>query len=821
MKGTIMVVGRSNRAGCCGMCASVSVMFLLLFLCWGSASGQTNVALNKPYTYSPVPNYPLTTESGDSAQLTNGLRTTTSRLWTDPLSVGWMHVPDGVVTITIDLGVQELISGGSFSTAFGSSGVTSPFAVYMLVSDTGGVNSYYLVDDLILASAENGIPYPSGYMTHSYTSTDLPCRGRYVRFIVVGGGTYIMCDEVEVFAGSAGQVDLPRGLPILDDDIDLMIAGRKLTTVVKGRLAMDLYMLEQLPGFGSHPTLWQSIDGLPTVSTINWREGVPYNSLHRNIWAYHAAWARNELGSPSDHLLVWSQGCWDNLHPFDLPTLTQVSQAKVEVEMIRNEYRSAALNLTNISDNSQVVELECGYDGDGPGEVLTVREVIHVETQGRRIVANGLPEASTTASGWQVEVPAGSTRQVFLTFNSSGSPAGEFTGNINVSCSALGISRLVPFRLEIHPADMPAVPTLSMTTWDYCHDGGYIRYESTWKSAIELMKDYSFLCPWVGPGTIPWPNPSAGEVDGSGNIVGTLDWSVIDEWIGLWGSDAKQFMFYLGENTTVPFTGYTLDSPEGQNEMTQFFTLLAERFQLQGISADKIVICPRDEPYTQDKDNSIIAWAGVIHGANAAIKVFTDPIWADPTGAVPELFTAADIVCPKLSQYPPYGAGGSFVDFYDAVRDSGKILWTYQCNGPVKELSSYSYFRLEAWHAFLHGMTGAGFWALADAGHKPAGVMGSWNDFTLGSGPFSIMYWDENGVTPSKQMEALRESIEDYEYLVMLNDAIDSAASDVFTGRAEIALYCGVKRACRATGYDVADFERLQVLEQLLDLQSQ
>ena len=816
VKETTMVIGRLNCGNYYSIGRCFCVMSLIVLSSSVSASAVNNIALGKSYTCSTVANYPLTADAGDSVQLTDGLRTTSSCMWTDKLSVGWSYVRDGFVAITIDLGEERAVSGGSFSTAFGRAGVTSPFAVYMLVSDTGEADSYCLVGDLILASAANGIPRSKGYMTHSYASTNLPCRGRYVKFVAVVAGIYLMCDEVEVFAGEAGQVDLPRGSSIKDSEVKTMIEDRKLTTVVKWRLAIDLTELEGLPGFEEHSDLWQMIDEMPVVSQINWRKGVPYNGLHRDIWAQHAGWARNELGNPSEHILVWSQGCLDDLQPFDLPTTSQLSQAKVDIEMIRNEYRSAVLNLTNISDNSQIVELQCGYDGSGPGEILTVRKVVFVETQGRRIIANALPEARKTANGWQVEVPAGATRQVYLTFHSDGSAAGEFLGHINVSCGALGVSRQVPLRLEIHPVVMPLIPTLSLTAWDYCHGGGYIRYENTWKSAISLMKEYSFRTPWMAPATIPWPDHRKGEVDRKGNIVKTLDWSRVDQWISLWGDDAKLFMFYFGEPKNVPNTNYPLDSPQGKNEVTQFLALLVERFQMQGIPADKIVIHPRDEPHAHEKDSSIVAWANLIHSANPAIKVFTDPIWKDPREALPELFQAVDIVCPNLNHYPQYGAGGPFVDFYDAVRDSGKALWTYQCNGPVNELNLYSYFRLEPWHAFLHKMTGVGFWALADAHH----AVGSWNDFVLRSATFSIMYWDENGVTPSKQMEAIRQGVQDYEYLVMLKKAIGDG-SGVDADQAAIVLDNSIKNTCKASDSDVADIERLQVLEHLLNLQRQ
>ena len=713
------------------------------------------------------------------------------------------------MTITVDLGDVQPISGASFSTAFGRAGVTPPFAIYMLLSDEG--KDFHLLGDLTAA----GIPDPHGYKTHVYRTESFPGRARYVRFVVVPSSSYVFCDEIEIFAGTADQNDLPRGNAVTD--IAQLIGNRKLSTIVQGRMLTDLSRLEALPGSSRRDDLRHAVVAMPTVTEVHWRRGLPYNDLHRRIWATHAARARKLAPEGSERLLVWTQNRWDDLHPFDLPTAEQLSDVTLQMNMIRGEHRSRVLNLTNTDDDSRQVNLVCRFE-DGPAtDIVTVREVIFVETQGRRIVANALPEARRNGDGWQVEVPAGATRQVWLTFHTKDVPDGRYAGTVAVSCPDLQVSRSVPVRLQVHPFAMPKVPTLTTTAWDYCHAGGYIRYDGVWQAAIGLMKEYFILAPWMAPATIPWPKRGK-QVDEDGNIIGEIDWTRIDSWIQLWGEDAKMFAFYLGEPKTVPVSNFPLDSAAGTNVVRQFIGQLVERFEKQGIPADRIMILPRDEPHDHSKDESIVAWAGLLHEANPKIRVFTNPIWKDPTKATKALFEAADIVCPNLNHYPAKGAGGAFVDFYDKVRDAGKALWTYQCNGPVNELSAYGYFRCQAWHAFLHGMTGSGYWALADARHRPFGQIGSWNDFPLTGTTFSIIYWDKDGVTPSKQLEGIREGVQDYEYLVLLKRALAQASTEDAT-TAKTTLDRAVEQVCRTNSRAAADKARLDVLEALVGLQ--
>ena len=88
-------------------------------------------------------------------------------------------------------------------------------------------------------------------------------------------------------------------------------------------------------------------------------------------------------------------------------------------------------------------------------------------------------------------------------------------------------------------------------------------------------------------------------------------------------------------------------------------------------------------------------------------------------------------------------------------------------------------------------------------------------------------------MTAGKQMEALRESVEDYEYLVMLRAAVArvqaAGRSDSAVARAETVLAEGVRSVLAAEGVDklrwdepkdrtLADAVRVQVLEALLAL---
>src|SRR6266542_3779071 len=95
---------------------------------------RKNIALHRPYTLTPAPNYTLSTDPEDAAQLTDGGYSETG-FWPHKSTVGWTHVSP--VSIVVDLGQDAPIAGASFDTAAGRAGVQFPSAIWVLVSVDG------------------------------------------------------------------------------------------------------------------------------------------------------------------------------------------------------------------------------------------------------------------------------------------------------------------------------------------------------------------------------------------------------------------------------------------------------------------------------------------------------------------------------------------------------------------------------------------------------------------------------------------------------------------------------------------------------------
>jgi len=151
-------------------------------------------------------------------------------------------------------------------------------------------------------------------------------------------------------------------------------------------------------------------------------------------------------------------------------------------------------------------------------------------------------------------------------------------------------------------------------------------------------------------------------------------------------------------------------------------------------------------------------------------------------------------------------------------------LWFYWCSGPSKLLDPASCYRGQFWLNLKYGGRGSCYWAFGD------GAGGSWNACIQPRAPYSPLFLSETTITDAKQMEAIREGAEDYEYFTMLRARVDELeAEGVSAGvvaEAQALLTTAPERAVTNMGPDrqqwmvpkdreVMDRLRLQALRML------
>lgn len=732
---------------------------------------RENIALNAPYKLDPAPNYAHCTDPGDATQLTDG-ELTEGYFWTQEGTVGWRWVK--YATITVDLGKVQPIAGVSFRTAAGKAGVVWPAAIRIQVSDDG--EAYRDVGDLLELDT-SARPLPDDYAVRRLETLNLKTRGRYVRFLIVPVGRYIFCDEVEVFRGDDRWLDRdPGGHPV--DKVETQFLRFRVESGLRRRFDRDTARLSEVIAAadlqqGIREELGQRAakvrDQLQQAAAPNDPAGfqaiLPFNEAHAAVFRIQAAlW--NATGH--DDLTIWPVDPWDPTDPFAPPGAGAIGS--LEVHTMRGEYRSAAFNLANSTQETieAIVRFEDLPGGTVPHDV-TLYEVPWTDTVSGRPVTAALMPASSQGDGWKVKILPGLIRQVWLTFHVTGMPAGVHRGRVVIAAPGQD-DQAIPLELHVYPLTFPKQTTLHVGGWSYTDGRG--RYGITpenREALVRHLQERFVNAPWATAGVMM----KYTFKEGADPSV-ELDTSIFDEWLAQW-PEAQQYYVFLSVGRR--FAGTSMGTPEFNQRVGTWITAWVEHLAGKGISADRLSLLLVDEPHSHEKDEIIIGWARAIKAAEPEVVIWEDPAWRVPKEGTPEMYAVSDVLCPNRPMW--LGADKSFAEFYLDQQTRGKTLQLYSCSGPARLLDPYAYYRLQAWHAWSIGATGSFFWAFGDNGKAS-----SWNEYASAGGPYTPLFLDDSSVTGAKQMEAIRESAQDYEYFVMLSEAVQRARDDERTSSA-------------------------------------
>ncbi len=756
----------------------------------GTAAGK-NLALGRPYTLVPRPNYAYCTDADDRKQLTDG-QYTRGYFWTQKSTVGWNHARP--VIITLDLGDDVPISGLSFNTAAGVAGVQWPGSIFVLVSVDG--RAYHDLGDLVALARKRAAPPEGKYAVHRFMTDRLKTHGRYVKLIIDPAGPFCFVDEIEVFRGDDSWKDLP--LPGKEIRYPMeYFADSILNASVKRRIGKDLEAARAAVVEASLPTairnrlmkevaaVEQAISELPEVDANTFKAVFPLNSVHARAFAIHGAVRAAEGKAP---LVAWRAVPWDFLTPTELPE--PAPEPQISVAAMRGESRAGALNLTNCTGRAMTVELRFEQlPGSPTPEYVVVHEVAWTDTREGTAVAAALPEVAPRRGAYPIDIPAGMTRQVWFTFTPRGLQAGHHRGNLVVAGAATDTLH-VPVSLRVFDIDFPLQPSLHVGGWDYTDtDRMYGITPANRSALIAHLRSRYVDSPWATAAVMPY-----GQFDEHGEYQTPPDTARFDRWLARWPG-ARRYCVFAAVGSQI--AGTRIGQPLFEKKVGQWIRFWATHAKRKGLRADQLVLLLVDEPHRNEQDRIILAWARAINAAEPDVVLWEDPTYRDPAKALPEMLAAVDVLCPNRPMM--LAAGKGFVEFYRNQREAGRRLDLYSCSGPSRLLDPYAYHRLQAWSCFELGAESTFFWAFGDTGEG-----NSWNEYANRRTSYTPLFLGPDSVTAGKHMEAIRESVGDFEYLTMLRRRVaelsDSRPEPPQLARARALLAKATKRVLEAPG---------------------
>ncbi len=693
-----------------------------------------NVALGRPYRFSHPPNYPYCTDTGDTTDLTDGVRYDPrgTSLWTQKGTVGWA-IGDQLKSIEIDLGQICSINGVSFETAADNrSQGTFPLAVLVFLSDDG--KSYNYAGDVISESVNQ-----STYVVHTFRLSKLKEQARFVRLVTVRGGFYVFVDEIEVL-GSKTRGLTPRKrdhdseavLKVAQQRVPLTRQNNSSLTLLahaKARLAVQSGQ-DQEPIRHARAMLARLRSRILTrteAEEVNFRRGVPFTKVDREICGvigrYLAATSKSKL-------MVRTANPWAPLMPFDWKPSADPGQ----LTLMKNEWGELALNVTNAT--AAPMELTVTTDGPPPGAV-SVFEVKFVEAFGFRIRADALMPLRG-----KLRIPPGMTQQVWLRIDTRALRHGHYKGLLELTGEST--SDIQPFSFTVANVEMPR-PKLHVVNFSYMH----WPIAKTDPRGVERDLREHYVDTQVVVSSY-LPNPVA---NASGNITQPMDFSQLDKYMDLL-PDTRLWIFFMGfewdHRKMYPIPA----DARRETLFKQWLSAMIAHVKQRGLGYENFAFLWHDEPSQEAMRKIVTPSTQVLRSVDPKARVWID-ISSDNTAESIEQFDgAADIWCPTSDKIK----WGFWKDkrtwFYDSASDKGR--------------SPSGHYRYKLWLGVKHGATGNGFWTYTDSSNL-------WDDYA-GSPTYSVVYDGPDGVISSKRWEAYRAGVEDYELCRILRQTITARA---------------------------------------------
>ena len=819
--GRIITMRRNEGSLRTGTLSLVSL--LAVMMAWESARGAEtfpkwtppgkNIALGKSYTFVGAPKFSLTTDDGDTNQLTDGKYVvSTNFIWFEREAVCWeRQKPWRTAGFTVDLGEVRSIGGLSYSTDAGQHAVVGyPPAMLVFVSEDNKV--YHLAGEVIGLSAKFGPPPEQGRFR--FVTDELKTRGRYVQ-VLIQTAQIAICDEVEIYEGKPAALKVPLAGEAVADPrkyaqdhaVGYAIAARVAADAARAKTIITalglkdaavkpiLAALEQARLAASGPD--------PEPADLNrYRALIPLNATHARIFELLAEACR-AAGRPSFE--AWPAARWARQSPFTaLAGGTNAVGGALAARLMQNERRGETFNLANFSPKATTALITVsGLPGGARPKYMDVRQVEYVSLQARSSWdADALPKAEATDKGWTVSLPAGLVRQVWLDFRTDKAdcPAGEYQGKVEIQVAG-GPTLSLPLTLKVEPFKMasPRDRAVAIGCWDYMDQGGYgmVRGDNL-AAAVAHMQDNGLNAPWAragGKNTL-FPRASADLFDEKGNLVKEPDYTVFDQWVKMW-PDAKHYMIYANAygnfgNDPGEEKIRQKDLDETQRRFGLVMKAWANHMRTIGVDPARIVICLIDEPSGSGQARDILYYGRAIRAAVPEFKLLEDPVYRPNSYTnypVFEMLAAMDYVTPA-PDWSYHRRGQVAYDFYEKIRQAGANIGFYTCSQGVGGTEATKYYRLQQWECWVANKGGtntyAGFWCYADErANRP------WAQLVGGTGlNFVPAYLDATSATDGKHWVAIFEGAQDYEYLLMLKQRIEALRKE---GRNDAAVEAAQK----------------------------
>ncbi len=481
---------------------------------------------------------------------------------------------------------------------------------------------------------------------------------------------------------------------------------------------------------------------------------------------------------------LWAVDCLTKVMPDTAPAAGDV----IEVEAARGETVSAQVALRSdaeLVDARPVVAELTGDAGTIQADAVALRWERFIDITRNSPLPEDVMVAQAQASipdpFWEAaefDIAAGATEPLWIEIDVPRDAApGRYEGTLRVEWDGGGAE--LPLRLRVRDFEVPMERHQHVTNWFTFpgvpwKDTVETDSEQYWELArkfAEIMARHrqNIFRHWLS-----WASFSYDPDDGF-----SADWSRFDRWaevffdtghfdrMEIWGT-GRRTGSHAALDTRVVMVDFSVETPEGVDLSTEekfhgVLALLEEHLQQRGW-ADRAMIHVSDEPF-QPSVRSYCEVADALHRAAPSLKVI-EAIEAEGFG------DSLDVWVPKLSHLNLW-----WENFREEREQRDIELWFYTCCHPVGRYPNrfldqpLTAVRALHWISYLYDLDGYLHWGLNYyANDEPFTEEGISGPHPLGD--HAIMYPGEDGPIGSLRWSAMRDGLQDYEYLWVLEQRL-------------------------------------------------
>lgn len=470
------------------------------------------------------------------------------------------------------------------------------------------------------------------------------------------------------------------------------------------------------------------------------------------------------------------------------------SSNAVRIDAVRNEYESGQIVISADEKIDKLTATLGPLTGpDGPKPHLKLNFVGYVpvkrgtvKTPPEHLVAKAPGEfPDPLMEELSASVEAGKNQSIWLTvYVPKDAVPGDYRGSIEITGD--GQAQSVPIKVTVHNFTLPDARTLHITNWyspnNIANAHGVELYSEAYWRWLEVwarfMADHRQDTILIQPIDL-----IKGRDDGKGNL--TFDFSQFDRFVELFEKagvigiiEGGHIAGRNGPWETPDFDGFypAITMPDGSTRknpqvkvtseeykhfLSMFLPALQNHLEEKGW-LDHYVQHLTDEPIPENAESYKKA-AGYIRQYAPKLKIIDASMCSLITGAI-------DIWVPQPKEF------GEKLSFFQEREKAGDKVWIYTCLDPKEKYMNrfidYPLLdvRLLHWVNFKYNLPGYLHWGLNYwTGDPFKDLEPNWGgDTYLPPGDSHITYPGKSGPLSSIRFEAMRDGIEDYELLKLL-----------------------------------------------------